>query len=559
MKKFTMLFLTILVLFCTLKSQVYDLTCRDENLEQRFLNLDSQRPFIYNKELSQQPKLAPSIVEGTQISSSSCPTDWTETKQLSTTGGNIPLIATQGDNYVHLTWWYTPIGLRLPYVRSTDGGRTFNEVRDMIDGDSLFPFVRSQTICASERLVYFFFIDNNVQIAGHPMPIWMIRSNTHGDSWENPHSILPYDSAYQIDQAVAFGDTIVLVYSSKRFGMWRRLLYSTNSGSTWNIQKKRLPPGYDHRIAITPGVIHIVYEKWGPGRKYRGGETMYSSSTNFGRTWRRAKLLSIAEGYSSIDPAIAATPDGRLYVCWRDGRLGSANGVSGSICLRSSFNNGKSWNPELVLTEKPSGIVNDISVFGNIVSVAWVKDTSGMFVGGGYRIISRSSTDGAVSWCPLLDLTPTSDWAINPTVKVSPSRVQIAWVEDIIIGSGNFQIFHRSVQTTPSEIQNNIISISDEEQKYDFLFQNYPNPFNPITTFSFELVEKSVVSLKVYNILGQSVSTILEDTELDAGEHEYFFDGSALPSGIYYYRLSVRDVETGLYLYTVTKKCILIK
>ncbi len=69
------------------------------------------------------------------------------------------------------------------------------------------------------------------------------------------------------------------------------------------------------------------------------------------------------------------------------------------------------------------------------------------------------------------------------------------------------------------------------------LAQNYPNPFNPSTIIEFSIPKSGDVKLKVYNILGQSVRTLI-DGPMSAGQHTVYFDGSGLPSGIYFYRLS---------------------
>ena len=68
------------------------------------------------------------------------------------------------------------------------------------------------------------------------------------------------------------------------------------------------------------------------------------------------------------------------------------------------------------------------------------------------------------------------------------------------------------------------------------LAQNYPNPFNPSTTINFTLPENSDVTLKVYNSLGQEVSTLI-NRFMESGVHTINFDASVLNSGIYYYRL----------------------
>jgi hypothetical protein len=69
------------------------------------------------------------------------------------------------------------------------------------------------------------------------------------------------------------------------------------------------------------------------------------------------------------------------------------------------------------------------------------------------------------------------------------------------------------------------------------LGQNYPNPFNPTTNIQFSLPMASHVKLEVFNILGQSVSTLL-DKDMAAGNHQVEFDATPYPSGIYFYRWS---------------------
>ncbi len=85
------------------------------------------------------------------------------------------------------------------------------------------------------------------------------------------------------------------------------------------------------------------------------------------------------------------------------------------------------------------------------------------------------------------------------------------------------------------------------------LLQNYPNPFNPATTISFNLPISEKVTLEVFNTLGQKITTILNNKNHRSGMHVYTFNGSQLPSGIYFYYINAGEK------YSATKKMILLK
>ena len=83
------------------------------------------------------------------------------------------------------------------------------------------------------------------------------------------------------------------------------------------------------------------------------------------------------------------------------------------------------------------------------------------------------------------------------------------------------------------------------------LFQNYPNPFNPATIISYSIPETDLVTLKVYDVLGNEVATLVSENK-PVGSYEIEFDGSELTSGVYFYRL-----QAGSFI--ETKKMILMK
>jgi len=83
------------------------------------------------------------------------------------------------------------------------------------------------------------------------------------------------------------------------------------------------------------------------------------------------------------------------------------------------------------------------------------------------------------------------------------------------------------------------------------LEQNYPNPFNPSTAIAYDLPSESHVTLKVYNMLGQEVATLV-DNQVSAGRHTVIWNAASHPSGIYFYQLTAAGA-------TATGKMVLLK
>ena len=90
------------------------------------------------------------------------------------------------------------------------------------------------------------------------------------------------------------------------------------------------------------------------------------------------------------------------------------------------------------------------------------------------------------------------------------------------------------------------------------LSQNYPNPFNPKTIIEFELNEDAFVTVSIYNSIGQKVKDVLLNEEVSMGYNEIEFDGSNLSSGMYFYKMIVKSIETGK-IFEQTQKMMLVK
>jgi hypothetical protein len=104
-----------------------------------------------------------------------------------------------------------------------------------------------------------------------------------------------------------------------------------------------------------------------------------------------------------------------------------------------------------------------------------------------------------------------------------------------------------------TKLTDQITAVGNEKQipETAILEQNYPNPFNPSTKIVYAIPQRSNVSLKVYNLLGNEVADLV-NSEMEAGRYETNFDASSLPSGVYFYKLRAGN-------FVETKKMLLLK
>jgi len=131
-------------------------------------------------------------------------------------------------------------------------------------------------------------------------------------------------------------------------------------------------------------------------------------------------------------------------------------------------------------------------------------------------------------------------------VDVIAKKVQAGKIPSAMIDSA-----YERIQQLKQRILTNTTIASTVEPTTPMLDQNYPNPFNPVTTIQFTLSHSNRTSLKIYDVLGREIVTIV-DANLSGGTHFYQFSGTNLASGVYIYRI----VSGG---FVHTKKMILQK
>ena len=179
-----------------------------------------------------------------------------------------------------------------------------------------------------------------------------------------------------------------------------------------------------------------------------------------------------------------------------------------------------------------------------------------------------ASGNGGQTWKTPVRITPTTpvmDWTYASMTPVSDMDANYYYVnmtiqKDTIPGSFvqgatngpslAQQMFTRITISRDSIITGSTNSSGEIPVNFN-LYQNYPNPFNPVTNIKFDLPKNGFVTLKVFDILGREMTTLVNET-LSAGSYESEWDALSYPSGVYFYRL----VTDG---FSEVKKMLLIK
>lgn len=176
----------------------------------------------------------------------------------------------------------------------------------------------------------------------------------------------------------------------------------------------------------------------------------------------------------------------------------------------------------------------------------------------GYDFVSvEASSDNGTSWQPISSWTGTNlSWTqqtfdiTNYTNGSAQAKVRFRLTSDGSVQNTGYWV--DDIQFT--DYCGSLVGITHNgtgTPKVFALGQNYPNPFNPGTSIKFQLPKQAFVSIKVYDLLGRLVTTLVNENK-DAGFYEVNFDASKLASGLYIYKIEAGD-------FTDTKKMMLIK
>jgi hypothetical protein len=331
------------------------------------------------------------------------------------------------------------------------------------------------------------------------------RSSTFGTTWGSAALV---DTAISALNVGADGNMYAGTAPSLPPNTWKGSIYrTTNNGVSWIQCAPSWAPTSVEAIAVTPQGTMFVAQI-----SHITTTGLIMRSTDAGLDWETVYQC----GRDTMIHALASGPDGTLFAGTTSTDYGSG---SGGKALRST-DNGQTWT----------------SLHGGLPEApVW----SFLFAGSGRIFLSTlgvyASTDNGTTWIPANPGLPNT--SVYSLASSGSSLFAGTWK------SGVFRIPLSNVTAVEGPA-------APRPVQY-VLFQNYPNPFNPSTTIRFGLPQRSPVTLRVFNTLGEQVAQLVNG-EMDAGYHELGFDGAGLTSGVYFYRLQAGDVAQ-------TKKLILLQ
>ncbi len=352
----------------------------------------------------------------------------------------------------------------------------------------------------------------------------LFKSTDYGDSWQTINSL----SGVTKVKYHPFNPGVVFAVVSNSHGLARGLYKSDDNGENWLFlgDIRPLPLSFDRK---KPDLVYSF-------GYYNNSNWLASSSTNMGNDWRHSDFGLLQEdGYAQRIYFVEASPhDSNVVYC---GQAGGYNGTGG---LSKSTNGGLNWiQIDSTLPDNRKSvkcILFDVNKKGRYYLGLTYMGYSGqptLYSNGGLFL---TENDGKT-------------WKKIFGSAVSYITADSSNPRNIFIGT-RFGVL-KIIDTVTVDVKEKELS----QPETFALYQNYPNPFNPTTKIKFSVPAgvgtRRGVSLRVFDILGREVATLVNE-EKPAGDYEVEFKASHLPSGIYFYKLSVGD-------FVETKKMILIR
>lgn len=341
------------------------------------------------------------------------------------------------------------------------------------------------------------------------------RSTDGGLTWspvDTLSSIDGHHSAFPHAEFDVAGDTLAIVWRDSVGGTMQWDIYgvvSTNGGQTWSNPVTFISTNdadWDPDLLVdNQGRFHLAYHVYPTGNPFWGVRVEYRYSDNLGSNWMtptnpsNGQLSEAGKRSQLVECFRYDAKRSVLWLSWKDERDFnlSTGDARGDMVITYSTDRGLSWSAPEFATDR--------------------YDSTIAFKAGA--------------------LLPNGDYCVNYEV-MSPGDIN---------STGFLRVYFRKRNSVISNLEEINSHIPNSFQ----LNQNYPNPFNPNTIIRWQSPVSSHQTLKVYDVLGNEVATLVDEFK-EAGNYEINFNASGLVSGVYFYRLQAGS-------FVETKKMILMR
>ncbi len=331
----------------------------------------------------------------------------------------------------------------------------------------------------------------------------IFRTSDSGADWDTVGNLGGWLVTLDVDSV---GRGKALVFASGGGGIFM----SQDTGTSWTEMNVSFPGAGGGVTCLASDGPNLFAGTWdGPGPIDVTNFSGVFRSTDYGVHWNVV---------DSILTPLCLTVNGNVVLA----------GTEGGVYV--STDSGTTWS-----------VVNQTMAF---FSILFVGDN---ILSGTSKGIYRSLDNGK-TWTPVNiagDSSTAGMLSVTPTDVFAVSGIQHTDLPRLFMGPVN------EVLRAPISGITAVIEPPRTVPLGYSLLQNYPDPFNPTTNIGYRLSAVSEVTVKVYDILGRAVETLVNGRQ-DAGSYSITFDGGRLPSGVYFYRLQAGD-------YSKVMKMILLK
>ncbi|MDD5361655.1 MAG: T9SS type A sorting domain-containing protein [Ignavibacteria bacterium] len=367
----------------------------------------------------------------------------------------------------------------------------------------------------------------------------VVRTTNKGQTWTNVSGTISATYSLYCVYAYDANNAIVTGVASPNTSIFQ----TTNGGATWTTANTHTGFGDDIYMSDANNAYFIGDPS--------GGNWDLLKSTNGGLNWGTWSTLPTTNTSGTYNNA-----------AWFQGTQVWFPNVGLSQMMYSS-NMGANWTAQTI-------------PLSEITATCFVSPTRGLAGGSSTSIGLLSTTDAGTTWSSITAPLPTTSimgiagastswWiAMQDTMIHYSSNDGASWTTQYAVPAGSFYHLTKSRSgATLWGVRSNggisrfgtaitaITPVANGLPVNYSLSQNYPNPFNPVTKINYALPKSGFVTLKIYDILGRQIVTLINETK-NAGDYSVDFNASSLNSGVYFYRLEANG-------FSDTKKMLLIK